>query len=165
MCYQLASRSYGTPDWIVLRPVIPGTWHCKGLTSAVVAVPYAALTMVQHNRLVLPHNSILGLHFNAMGATRTQLRTLLTLMVLCVQALRPTVNVYMHGHLRLKDYTATALAASRLQCSVVTCTIMPSRQPTKRPLTLHNSVICELMSGAHAFLALGHSMLIPCHFT
>ena len=87
--------------------------------------------MVQHNRLVLPRNSIRGQHFNAMGATRTQTRTLLPLLVPCVQALRPTIKVYMHGHLRLKDYTATALAASQLQCSIVTCTIMPSRQPTK----------------------------------
>ena len=116
-----------------------------------VAVRYAMLTTVQHNRLVLPHNSIRGLHFNAMGATHTQSRTLITLMVLCVQALRPTIKVYMHGHLRLKDYTATALAASRLQCSVATCTIIPSCQPTKRPLTLHSSIICELMAGAHAF--------------
>ena len=124
-------RSHGMPDWIVLRPVFPGTRHWKGLTSTVVAVPYAALTTVQHYRLVLPHNSIRGQHFNAMGATRTQTHTLLTLLVLCVQALRPTIKVYMHGRLRLKDYTATASAASRLQCSIATCTIMPSRQPTK----------------------------------
>ena len=80
---------------------------------------------------MLPRNSVWGQHFNAMGATRTQTYTLLTLLVLCVQALRPTIKVYMHRHLTLKDYTATALAASRLQCSVATRTIMPSRQPTK----------------------------------
>ena len=66
-----------------------------------------------------------------MGATRTQTYTLLTLLVLCVQALRPTIKVYMHGRLRLKDYTVTASAASQLQCSVATWTLMPSRQPTK----------------------------------
>ena len=76
--------------------------------STVVTIPYAALTTVQPYRLVLPHNSIWGLHFYAMGATRT----LLTLMVLCVQALRPTVKVYMHGRLALADYTVTALVAS-----------------------------------------------------
>ena len=119
------------PDWIVLRPVFPGTLHWKGLTSKVVAIPYAALTTVQHSRLVLPHNSVWGLHFNAMGTTRTQTRTLFPLLVPCVQDLRPTIKVYMHGHLRLKDYTATASAASRLQCSVATCTLMPSHQPTK----------------------------------
>ena len=179
VCYRLASRSHGTPDWIVLRPVFPGTQHWEGLKSILVAVLYAALTMVQHNRLVLPHNSIQGLHFNAMGATRTQFRTLLTLMVLCVQALRPTIKVYMHECLRLKDYTATVSAASRLKCSIATCTIIPSCQPTKRPLTLHSSIICELMAGAHAlcgwsscalwlelmyFLASEHSWLFPCHF-
>ena len=149
------------PDWIVLHPVFPGTWHWKGLMSTVVAVPYAALTTVQHNRLVLPHNSIRGLHFNALGATRTQSRTLLTLMVLCVQALRPTIKVYMHGCLALTDYTASALAASQLQCSIATCTIMPSRQPTRRPLTLHSSIICELMAGAHAFFGIGALLVDP----
>ena len=80
--------------------------------SIVVAVPYTALTTVQPYRLVLPHNSVQGLHFYAMGATRTQTRTLLTLMVLCVQVLRPTIKVYMHVHLVLTDYTATVSAAS-----------------------------------------------------
>ena len=126
-----------------------------------VAVPYVALTTVQHSRLVLPHNSIRGQHFNAMGAIRTQTCTLLTLLVPCVQALRPKIKVYMHGHLGLKYYTATALAASRLQCSVATCTLMPSRQPTKGPLTLHSSVICELMAGAHAFFGIGALRVDP----
>ena len=126
-----------------------------------VAVPYVALTTVQHSRLVLAHNSIWGLHFNAMGATRTQTCTLLTLLVLCVQALRPTIKVYMNGCLRLKDYTATALAASRLQCSIATCTIMPSRQPTNQPLTLHSSIIFELMAGAHAFFGIGALLVAP----
>ena len=131
VCYQLTRWSHNVPVWIVVCAVIPDTWHWKGLTSTVVAVPYAALTTVQHNRLVLPHNSIQGLHFYAMGATRTQTRTLLTLMVLCVQALRPTIKIYMHGCLVLTDYTATALAASRLQCSIATCTFTPSRPPPK----------------------------------
>ena len=96
-----------------------------------VAEPCVALTTVQSSWPVLPHNSIQGLHFYAMGATRTQTRTLLTLMVLCVQALRPTFKVYMYGRLELTDYTATALAASQLQCIIATCTYMPSRQPTK----------------------------------
>ena len=49
----------------------------KRLTRTVVAVPYATLTTVQNNRPVLPHNSIWGQHYNAMGATRTQTRILL----------------------------------------------------------------------------------------
>ena len=48
-----------------------------GLLSTVVAKPYAALTTVQNYRPVLPHNSIRGLHYNAMGATHTQTRILL----------------------------------------------------------------------------------------
>ena len=99
-----------------------------------------------------------------MGETRTQTCTLLTLLVLCVQALRPTIKGYMHERLGLKDYTANALAASRLQCSVATCTLMPSRQPTKGPLTLHSSVICELMAGAHAFFGIGALLVDPLPF-
>ena len=99
-----------------------------------------------------------------MGATRTQTNTLLTLLVLCVQALRPTIKVYMHGRLRLTDYTVAASAASRLQCSVATCTFMPSRQPTKGPLTLHCSIICELMAGAHAFFGIGALLVDPLPF-
>ena len=110
---------------------------------------------------MLPHNSIQGLHFYAIGATHTQTRTLLTLVVLCVQALRPTIKVYMHRHLELVDYTATASAASQLQCSIATCTIMPSRQPTKLPPTLHSSIICELMTGAHAFFGVGALLVDP----
>ena len=109
--YQLTSRSHVMPVWIVLCPVIPGTWHWKGLTSTVVAVPYAALTTVQHNRLVLPHNSLQGLHSYAMGATRTQSRTLLTLMVLSVQALCPQFRFYLQGRLALTDSTAATLLA------------------------------------------------------
>ena len=40
--------------------------------STGVTVPYAALTPVQHNRLVPPRNSVRGQHSYAMGATRTQ---------------------------------------------------------------------------------------------
>ena len=71
VCYRL-HRPHGMPDWIVFRPVGPGTQRWKGLTSTGVAKPYAALTLVQHNRLVLPHNSVQGLHSYAMGTTRTQ---------------------------------------------------------------------------------------------
>ena len=77
VCHQLASRSHGMPVWIVLCPLIPGTWHWMGLTSTVVSEPYAALTTVQIFWPVLPLNSIRGLHYNAMGATRTQTRILL----------------------------------------------------------------------------------------
>ena len=45
--------------------------------GTVVAKPYAGLTTVQPYRPVLPHNSIRGLHYYAMGATRTQTRILL----------------------------------------------------------------------------------------
>ena len=76
MCYR-RSWPHGTPDWIVLRPVGPGTRRWEGLTSTGVAEPYAALTPVQHNRLVLPLNSIRGQHSYAMGATYTQACTLL----------------------------------------------------------------------------------------
>ena len=62
VCYRLASQSHGMPDWIVLRPVFPGTRHWKGLMSIVVAKPYVALTTVQNYRPVLPHNSIRGQH-------------------------------------------------------------------------------------------------------
>ena len=65
------------PVWIVLCPVIPGTRHWKGHTSTVVAKPYAVLTTVQNYMPVLPHNSIRGLHYYAMGATGTQTRILL----------------------------------------------------------------------------------------
>ena len=96
-----------------------------------------------------------------MGATRTQTNILLTLLVLCVQALRPTIKVYMHGRLKLTDFTVAASAASRLQRSVATCTFMPSRQPTKGPLTLHSSIIFELMAGAHAFFGIGALLVDP----
>ena len=76
VCYRL-DRPHGTPDWIVLRPVGPGTRRWEGLTSTGIAEPYAALIPVQHNRLVLPLNSIHGQHSYAMGATRTQTCTLL----------------------------------------------------------------------------------------
>ena len=77
------------PAWIVLRPVIPGTWHWKGLMSTGVAEPYMALTPVQDYRPVQPHNSVRGLYYCAMGATRTQASTLLMLLVLLLLALRP----------------------------------------------------------------------------
>ena len=72
VCYQLASRSHGTPVWIVLCPLIPGTRHWMGLMSTVVAKPYAALTTVQNYRPVLPHNSIRGHHYSDMSAASTQ---------------------------------------------------------------------------------------------
>ena len=56
-----------------------------------------ALTTVEGLRPVLPHNSIWGLHFYAMGTTRTQASTLLVLLVLMKLALRPQVRVYMLG--------------------------------------------------------------------
>ena len=122
---------------------------------------YAALTATWCSWGVPPHNSIWGRHQCTTGATYAQTCILITLAVLCVQALRPTIKVYMHGRLRLTDYTVAASAASRLQCSVATCTFMPSRQPTKGPLTLHSSVICELMAGAHAFFGIGALLVDP----
>ena len=41
---------------------------------------------------------------------------------------------------------------------------MPSRQPTKGPLTLHSSIICELMAGAHAFFGIGALLVDPLPF-
>ena len=61
--------------------------------STVVAEPYAALTTVQDYRPVQPSTSIWGLHYCAMGATRTQASTLLVLLVLKMLALRPQVRV------------------------------------------------------------------------
>ena len=65
--------------------------------STVVTEPYAALTTVQDYRPVQPRNSVRGLHYCAMGATHTQTSTLLVLLVLMMLALRPQVQVYMHG--------------------------------------------------------------------
>ena len=84
-------QSHSTPAWIVLCPVVPGTQHWKGLASTGVAEPYAALTPVQDYRPVQLYNSIRGLHYRAMGATRTQASTLLVLLVLTMLALRPQV--------------------------------------------------------------------------
>ena len=82
-----------------------------GLLSTVVAEPYAVLTTVQNNRLVLPHNSIRGLHFNAMSATSTQSYILLHMQVLCVLALRPQFRSYIHGRLAHTVSTAATLLA------------------------------------------------------
>ena len=71
--------------------------------STVVAKPYTALTTVQDYRPVQPRNSIRGLHYCSMGATRTQTSTLLVLLVLLMLALRPQVQVYMHGRLNTRD--------------------------------------------------------------
>ena len=60
VCYQLESRSHGTPVWIVLCPLFPGTQHWMGLMSTVVSKPNTALTTVQSSWLVLPCNSIGG---------------------------------------------------------------------------------------------------------
>ena len=91
------------PAWIVLCPIIPGTRHWRGLTSTVVAKPYAALTTVQDYRPVQPRNSVRWLHYCAMGATRTQASTPLVLLVLAILASRPQVQVYMHGRLETRD--------------------------------------------------------------
>ena len=90
-------QSHSMLAWIVLCPVIPGTRHWRGLTSTVVAEPYVALTTVQDGRPVLPHNSIWGQHYCAMGATHTQASTLLVLLVLINLVLHPQVQVYMLG--------------------------------------------------------------------
>ena len=50
-----------------------------------------------------------------MGATHTQTCTLLTLLVLCVQALRPTIKVYMHG--RLDSRITLPLRRQQADCS------------------------------------------------
>ena len=65
--------------------------------STVVAEPYPALTTIQGHRPVLPHKSIQGLHYYAMGTTRAQASTLMVLLVLTKIALCPQVRVYMHG--------------------------------------------------------------------
>ena len=82
-------QSHSTHVWIVLCPVLPGTWHWKGLTSTVVAVPYTVLTTVQDYRPVQPRNSVRGLHYCAMGATRTQSSNLLVLLLLTMLTLHP----------------------------------------------------------------------------
>ena len=81
--------------------------------STVVAVPYAALTTVQEHRPVLPHNSVWGLNYYAMGATCTQTRILLQMFVLSLIILHPQFRFHMHGRLDTMDYTAATLAASQ----------------------------------------------------
>ena len=71
--------------------------------STVVTKPYTMLTMAQDYRPVLPHNSIRGLHYYAMGATRTQASTLMVLLVLIELVLCPQARVYMHGRLYTRD--------------------------------------------------------------
>ena len=68
-----------------------------------VTEPYALLTTVQDYRPVQPRTSIWGLHYCAMGATRTQSSTLLVLLGLAKLTLRPGVRVYMHGRLETRD--------------------------------------------------------------
>ena len=84
-------QSHSMPAWIVFRLTSPCTWHRRGLTSTVVAKTYAALATVQDYRPVQPRNSNQGLHYCAMGATRTQASTLLVLLVLTKLAWRPQV--------------------------------------------------------------------------
>ena len=81
--------------------------------STVVAKPYAALTTVQDYRPVQPRNSVRGLLYCAMGATRTQTYTLLQTLVLLVTAVSPDIAVYIHGRLWNLDYTAATSATSR----------------------------------------------------
>ena len=71
--------------------------------GTVVAEPYMELTTVQDLRPVLPHSSILGLHYYAMGATCTQASILLVLLVLVMLALCPQVQVYMLGRLYTRN--------------------------------------------------------------
>ena len=76
---------------------LEGTYEYSGCQS------YVALTTVQDYRPVQPRNSIWGLHYCAMGATCTQASTLLVLLALMMLALRPQVQVYMHGRLNTRD--------------------------------------------------------------
>ena len=107
-------QSHSMPAWIVLCPVIPGTRHWRGLTSTGVIEPYAALTLVQDNRPVQPRNSVRGLQYCTMGATRTQIHTLLQTLVLCITAVHPGIAIYIHGRLGNLDYIAATLAASHM---------------------------------------------------
>ena len=68
-----------------------------------VAEPYMVLTTVQGLMPMLPHNNVQGLHYYAIGATRTQASTLLVLLVLAKLASHPQVQVYMHGQLKTRD--------------------------------------------------------------
>ena len=111
------------------------------------------------------HNSIWGRHHYTTGATCTQTCTLVTVLVPYIQALHPTIRVYIDGQLNLMDYPATALTANRLQCSSATYTRIPSHQPTKYALTLVSTSNAELLAGAHSFLVSGHSWLLPCHYS
>ena len=89
---------------------------------------------------------------------------LLTVLVLYIQVLRPTIRLYMLGQLGLTDYAADTLTASQLQCSSATFTSIPGCHPTKNPLTLATVSNSELIAGAYSFFAMGHSRLLPCHY-
>ena len=70
-----------------------------GLTSTVLAKPYAALSMGNHSWVLLPHNSIRGQQIHLAGRTRTQTGTLLQFMVLGLIALRPVIRFDIQGQL------------------------------------------------------------------
>ena len=70
----------------------------------------------------------------------------------------------MHGRLNFLNYTATASTASQLQRSVAAYSIIPSRQPTKYPLTLESRSTAELIAGAQSFFGIGALRVDPLPF-
>ena len=87
-----------------------------------------------------------------MGATRTQSSTLLVLLVLTMLALRPQVQVYMHGRLETRDKATTTTATVRLP-RIHATTAHIHRQPFKPVFTgaQLTSVFFRLTAGASQF--------------
>ena len=108
-----------------------------------------------------PHNSIRGWHHYTTGLTCALAHTLLTILVLYIQALRPTINVYMLGRLVIIDSTAATSTASQMQRSGATFKIIPSHQLTRNPLILATISNAELIAGAHSFFGYGAPQVAP----
>ena len=94
-----------------------------------------------------------GLQFHTVSATLTLVRTLRQLMVHITSALRPRIQVNLHGRLVTGFTAASALGASLVQSSNATYICPLGRQPTKpgQTGTQLTSSTLELEAGARQF--------------
>ena len=122
-----------------------------GLTSTVLAKPYAALRMGNHSWVLLPHNNIWGRQIRLAGRTRTQIGTILQHMVLEFKAMCRVMRCDIQGQLSTGHPTAITYTTQQWLHTPTASLISQRPKPIARTARVAQLALFKLLVGAFQF--------------
>ena len=119
--------------------------------STDLAEPYTALRPSNRSWVLLPHNSIRGQQILLAGRTRTLTGTLLLIMVLGLNALRPVIQIDIQGQLSTGHPAAIAYTSQQQLHTPTTSLSCQHPKPIAKFARVAQLASHKLLAGAFQF--------------